>query len=89
MNTSGGRNPRRKKKGIYVNSFHASGAALDSLIDVVKSNGFNSIVVDMKDDEGRITYNTALKLPREAGAIRARFDFKELIKNAETMKSIL
>ncbi len=70
----------KEKKGIYVNSFHASGAALDSLIDVVKSNGFNSIVVDMKDDEGRITYNTALKLPREAGAIRARFDLKELIK---------
>ncbi len=68
------------RRGIYVNSFHASGDALDKLIDTIKSQGFNSMVVDMKDDEGRITYNTDLPLPRETGAVRVRFDLDKLVK---------
>ncbi len=72
------------KTGLYVNSFHASGEALDKLINVIKANGFNSMVVDMKDDEGKITYNTSLDLPRELQAVRVRFNIRELIKKAHT-----
>ncbi len=70
------------KKGIYINSFHASGDALQKLIRVIKANGYNSMVIDMKDDEGKVTYNTALKLPDEAGAVSVRFDLDELIETA-------
>ncbi len=70
------------RRGIYINSFHASGDALDKLIKTIKSHGFNSLVVDMKDDEGRVTYNTNLPLPREAGAVRVRFDLGKLVEKA-------
>ena len=51
------------KIGLYVNSFHASGKELDNHISFIKKHGLNSMVVDMKDDEGKITYDTSLKLP--------------------------
>ena len=81
-----GKLSRRKsaedKEGIYVNSFHASGPALQKLIDVIKSNGYNSMVVDMKDDEGVVTYNSSLGIPKSAGAVKVRFDIDELVKKA-------
>ncbi len=70
------------KRGIYVNSFHASGDALEKLLSVIKSHGYNSMVVDMKDDEGRVTYNTALPLPHETGAVRVRFNLDKLVETA-------
>lgn len=72
------------KTGLYVNSFHASGNSLETLLKVIKSNGYNSMVVDMKDDEGKITYNTLLDLPRELKAVRVRFNIRELINKAHT-----
>ncbi len=72
------------REGIYINSFHASGNALDTLIGVIKAQGFNSMVVDMKDDEGRITYNTALPLPHKTGAVRRRFNLDSLVKRAHS-----
>ncbi len=70
------------KKGIYVNSFHASGARLDKLITLIKARGFNSLVVDMKDDEGFVTYDTSLQLPETMGAVRIRFKIGELVAAA-------
>lgn len=72
------------KTGLYVNSFHASGNSLDTLLKVIKSNGFNSMVVDMKDDEGKITYNTSLDLPYKLQAVRVRFNIEDLIKKAHS-----
>lgn len=70
------------KKGLYINSFHASGNDLQQMISTIKSNGLNSMVVDMKDDEGRITYNTSLQLPISVGSIKERFKIEELVKIA-------
>lgn len=70
------------KKGLYINSFHASGPALQKLIDVIKSNGYNSMVIDMKDDEGVVTYNSSLNIAKEAGAVKVRFDIDELVEKA-------
>ncbi|MDA3941499.1 MAG: hypothetical protein PF693_19705 [Spirochaetia bacterium] len=71
------------KTGIYVNSFHGSGERLEAHFDFMKKNGFNSMVIDMKDDEGKITYNTSLELPLELGAVRNRFDLDLLLKKAK------
>ncbi|MCD6397513.1 MAG: hypothetical protein J7L71_08225 [Spirochaetaceae bacterium] len=69
--------------GLYVNSFHASGEDLDNHISFMKKHGLNSMVVDMKDDEGKITYDTSLKLPLALGAVRKRIDIKLLLEKAK------
>lgn len=71
------------KTGIYVNSFHGSGTELDKHIAFIKEQGLNSMVVDMKDDEGKITYGTSLSLPLALGAVRKRFDLSLLLKKAK------
>ena len=69
--------------GIYVNSFHGSGEELDNHLAFMKKHGLNSMVVDMKDDEGKITYETSLTLPAALGAVRKRFDLPLLLKKAK------
>ncbi|MCK5153168.1 MAG: hypothetical protein KAQ93_02320 [Spirochaetales bacterium] len=70
------------KTGLYVNSFHGSGERLDAHILFMKKHGLNSMVIDMKDDEGKITYNTSLDLPVELGAVRKRLDLELLLEKA-------
>ena len=71
------------KTGLYVNSFHASGDRLEAHIAFIKKHGLNSMVVDMKDDEGRITYNSALELPLAIGAVSNRLDIEILLEKAK------
>lgn len=68
--------------GIYVRPDHASGARLEAHLDFVRRHGMNSIVVDVKDDEGYITYNSQVELFRRTRAVRPRFDMAELITRA-------
>jgi hypothetical protein len=70
------------KYGIYVSSWHASGERLDNHLQFVLDNNMNSIVVDMKDDEGYITYNSSLSIGEETGAIKNRFNIETLLEKA-------
>ncbi len=68
--------------GIYVSSYWASGEKLASHIKFLKAEGLNSMVVDFKEDEGYITYDTALPEPKRIHAVRQRFKIDELVKAA-------
>jgi len=70
------------KYGIYVSSFFASGKKLQSHIDFLKTEGLNSMVVDFKDDNGFLTYDTELAEPKRIGAVKQRFKIDELVKTA-------
>jgi hypothetical protein len=70
------------KTGIYINSFFGSGKRLDAHFTFMKKHGINSMVIDMKDDEGKITYNSNLELPLEMGAVRKRIDLPLLLSKA-------
>ena len=70
------------KYGIYISSWHASGERLDNHLQFVIDNNMNSIIVDMKDDNGYITYNSSLSVPTEAGAIHKRIDIETLLEKA-------
>jgi len=70
------------KYGIYVSSWHASADRLDNHLQFVLDNNMNSIIVDMKDDEGYITYNSALPAAHELTAVHNRFDIKTLLRKA-------
>ncbi|THF83862.1 putative glycoside hydrolase [Cohnella fermenti] len=45
-------------KGIYVTAYSAGGARLSSLLDLVDKTELNAMVIDIKDDNGYITYKT-------------------------------
>ena len=70
------------RTGIYVNPARASGDALEKHLDLLAEHGMDMIVVDMKDDTGRLTYDTDLALPNDAGAVDIRFYLDELLARA-------
>jgi hypothetical protein len=70
------------KTGIYVSAANASTDRLPGYFDLIRRNGFNSIVVDFKDDFGRITYDTELETPRRVGSVEAIVDVPSLVRAA-------
>lgn len=46
-------------KGIYVTAHSAGGARMESLLKLVDDTELNGMVIDIKDDNGYITYPTA------------------------------
>ncbi|MFE5319085.1 putative glycoside hydrolase [Paenibacillus sp. NPDC056579] len=47
-----------KIKGVYVTAHSAAGARMNTLLKLLDDTELNSMVVDIKDDWGYITYNT-------------------------------
>src|SRR5699024_11702674 len=43
-------------RGIYVTGNSAGGERLDELLKLVNSTDLNSMVIEIKDDDGRLTY---------------------------------
>jgi len=69
-------------RGLYLNAYNAAGQKLGEHLDFLRDHGFNAIVVDMKDDWGRLTYNSGLELPARIDAVHPVFDLEELIEQA-------
>ena len=70
------------KTGIYLAARNAVPEKLPDYFDTMERHGFNSVVVDFKDDEGHITYDTSLEMPREAGAVMPTVEPEELVASA-------
>jgi len=47
-----------KVKGVYVTAHSAGGSRLNTLLQLIDDTELNSVVVDVKDDWGYITYRT-------------------------------
>ena len=47
-----------KVKGVYVTAYSAGGSRMDQLIELMDKTELNAMVIDIKDDEGYITYKT-------------------------------
>ena len=69
-------------QAIYLNAYNVTGNRIDAHIEFMKKHGFNGIVVDVKDDWGRLTYGSKLARPAEIGAVHTVFDIEELLKKA-------
>lgn len=52
------KNPRVEVKGIYVTQHSASNATLDKLIEIADTTEINAFVIDMKDDNGNMLFDT-------------------------------
>ena len=69
-----------KVKGIYVSGPVAGIAKMDDLIDLVDRTELNAMVIDIKNDEGRVTYKMQSEQVLEIGAgVRYIPDIDELV----------
>lgn len=67
-------------KGIYVSGPVAGTAKMDDLIDLVDQTELNAMVIDVKNDEGKITYKMQSEQVTELEAgVRYIPDIKELV----------
>lgn len=55
-------------KGIYVTAHSAGGARMETLLKLLDDTDLNSMVIDIKDDNGYITYPTTTPELQEVGA---------------------
>jgi hypothetical protein len=51
-------------------------------LDFLKAQGLNSIVLDFKDDDGYLTYDTKLEEPIRIGAVQKRFAIADIVQTA-------
>ena len=56
-----------KVKGIYVTAYSAGGSRMNQLVDLMDKTELNAMVIDIKDDEGYITYKTDNPKLKELG----------------------
>jgi hypothetical protein len=70
-----------KVKGIYVTGRSAGNGNFQRLLNLVDHSELNAMVIDVKEDAGRITYNSEVPLAKKIGADKTRFipDIDQLI----------
>lgn len=69
-----------KVKGIYVSGPVAGTAKMDDLIDLVARTELNAMVIDIKNDEGKVTYKMQTDQVAEfESGVRYIPDIKELV----------
>lgn len=57
-------------KGVYVTASTASNADLmDKLIELAEATEINAMVIDVKDDQGKITYSMNSDMAKDIGAV--------------------
>ncbi len=67
------------KYGIFLNA-HQVSARLDEHLDFMAEQGINSVVIDYKDDQGLLRYDSNLELARRANAIRSLYSASTVIQ---------
>lgn len=72
----------RDRTGIYVSPVNARKDRIGEYLALAKKEGFNSIVVDFKDDFGYLRYASDNAIAKATGAVRPLFDAKNLVEQA-------
>jgi hypothetical protein len=69
------------KRGIYLSAYHAgSEERLSGHIAFMKEKGFDSVVIEMKDDLGFVAYDSGLAEVNATGALDKRMNIKKTIE---------
>ncbi len=75
---------RPKVKGIFVTGAMAGTDNMENLIDLVDQTELNAMVIDIKNDEGRVTYNMEVASVQDAGSCRRYIqDMESLVKKCK------
>jgi hypothetical protein len=73
--------------GAYSTSWIAGSQRMDQIIQFIKKSGMNSIVIDLKDDTGTISYHSSVPLAQEINAGSNRIaNIKELVSRLKQEK---
>lgn len=83
---SGRTNPTAAEvRGIYLTAYTAGQpAAFRNLLELVDSTALNAMVINIKDEQGRATYDTRVRAFRDAGAVSVQIqDIRGLLKTAK------
>src|SRR5699024_2278175 len=70
-------------RGIYVTGHYAGGERFDKLIDLINNTDLNSMVIDIKDDYGDLTYEPKKKSDLTDFGQPYIKDPKKILKNLE------
>lgn len=75
-------NPKREVRGVYLTKYSASGKRLDALIEMTKRTNINAFIIDVKDDNGHMLFETkaAEKYSPEANKKRTIKDIQAFMK---------
>ncbi|MFC0213794.1 putative glycoside hydrolase [Paenibacillus chartarius] len=68
-----------KVKGVYATAYSAGGARFEKLVKLMDDTELNSMVIDVKDDNGWITYPTGNPNLEKMGAEQKFMDVKKVI----------
>ena len=75
---------RPKVKGIFVTGAMAGTDNMENLIGLVDRTELNAMVIDIKNDEGRVTYNMEVSSVQEIGSCRRYIqDMESLVKKCK------
>lgn len=70
-----------KVRAIYYTGWSAgSDKKIQQLIDLTKTTELNSVVIDIKDDDGKVGYETSIKEVRAIKAWEKKYDVDKVIK---------
>ncbi len=64
---------------FYLSPWQLTPERLDQHVETARRHGFSAVVVDFKDDQGRLAYNSRLEFPRSIGAVHGFFDARRVI----------
>lgn len=74
-----------KAKGIYLTGYTAGGSRLYELLDLVNRTELNAMVIDVKNDDGLVTYKTRNEMALSVGANRI-VQIKDIEKRMSDLK---
>lgn len=73
----------RDRTGIYIRWDKAANESdYKKLLDLIVEQGYNSFVVDMKNDSGVVTYDSKVPVALEMNAVSGKINFKRLVREA-------
>lgn len=73
--------PEDGVRGLYVTGAFAASSQMDRLLERVAASQINTIVIELKDELGFITFRSANPLAQEVGAVRGELgDLQDLVQ---------
>jgi hypothetical protein len=71
----------KDKRAFYLSAYTVGlKGELDKHLDFMAKNGLNAVVIDFKNDQGEIEYDSQVPLAQAAKAVHPAFDAAEVIK---------
>lgn len=64
---------------FFLAPWHVDPPSLERHMEFAREHEFTAVVIDFKDDSGRVVYDTALDLPHQVGAVRQFFNARRVI----------